>query len=308
MSYPFEIGKSYQNRSGEYVVQAIEGDRMKIRYVDGRVLVTSVEIQARIWENIQLERNLARDEERRRQAREARQQVRTRTRQIRARPRFSGFDEEDFESTARRIAWASREELGKVLTYHLNQHAGGGFGYWIVPRESGIHVAREAFFDRDNRDRVALFFVSAGEEGVTYGFGVGKGRGEAKPGSPWAQFLDALDDDKIRQVTRAAMETHDLSLDVYAMQEGFSQVGHVTVQEEGFLWQHETAEQELTRELDWDALAEYVATVAPEKRCTVYLRRKLTVREALEVGAGLAGRIASVFLDLVPLYDASSGA
>jgi hypothetical protein len=308
MSQPFEVGKTYLNRAGEYVVQAIEGDRMRIRYVDGRVLVTSVEIQARIWENIQLERGMARDEERRRQARDARLQMRKRTRQARTRPRFQGFQEEDFQSEARQIAWSSREELGKVLAYHLNQQPGGGFGYWIVPRESGIHVAREAFFERDNRDRIALFFVSAAESGLTYGFGVGKGRGEAKAESAWGRFLDALQNDKIRQAIRSAMETYDLSLDVYAMQEGFSQVGHVTVQEDGFLWQHETAEQETTRQMDWAALAEYVGTVAPGKRCAVYLRKKLAIREAVESGAGLSGKIAAVFLDLVPLYDASSGA
>ncbi|MFN2167592.1 MAG: hypothetical protein ACK2U9_15165, partial [Anaerolineae bacterium] len=87
-----------------------------------------------------------------------------------------------------------------------------------------------------------------------------------------------------------------------------SQVGHVTVHEDGFLWQHETAEQETTRQMDWDALAEYVGTVAPAKRCAVYLRKKLTIRETVEGGAGLSGKIAAVFLDLVPLYDACSGA
>ena len=37
MSHPFEVGKTYRNRNGEYVVQAVEGERMTIRYEDGRI-------------------------------------------------------------------------------------------------------------------------------------------------------------------------------------------------------------------------------------------------------------------------------
>jgi hypothetical protein len=72
MSHPFEVGKTYRNRAGEYVVQALDDDRMTIRYQDGRILVTSAQMQARIWENIQFERQMARAEERQRQALEAR--------------------------------------------------------------------------------------------------------------------------------------------------------------------------------------------------------------------------------------------
>jgi hypothetical protein len=100
MSHPFEVGKTYRNRAGEYVVEAIDGDRMKIRYVQGGTLVTDVNIQGRIWENIQFEKQLARSEERRRQAEQARASVRKRTsrpKQARTRPSFSGFERDDFE-------------------------------------------------------------------------------------------------------------------------------------------------------------------------------------------------------------------
>ena len=105
MSHPFEVGKPYRNRVGEYVVQEIAGDQMVIRYVDGRTLTTSVTIQARIWENIQFEKQLARAEERRQQAQEARQAARRRTARRKARPTFGGFEEADFETKTRGIAW-----------------------------------------------------------------------------------------------------------------------------------------------------------------------------------------------------------
>src|SRR5512139_3464342 len=116
MSHPFEVGKSYRNRAGEYTVQALDGDKMTIRYQDGRTLVTSAQMQGRIWENIQFERQMARAEERQRQALEARKSTRQRTgreRPARPKPTFGGFEASDFEPKKRGIAWTSRRELGR---------------------------------------------------------------------------------------------------------------------------------------------------------------------------------------------------
>lgn len=51
--HPFQIGKRYQNRDGEYHVVSISEPNMVIRYLDGRTVESSITLQARIWENIQ---------------------------------------------------------------------------------------------------------------------------------------------------------------------------------------------------------------------------------------------------------------
>ncbi len=312
MSHPFEVGKTYRNRVGEYVVQAIDGARMTIRYVDGGVLVTDVQIQARIWENIQSERRVARAEERQRQAREARTAARQRTaqaRRARTPPAFGGFQESDFEPKERGIAWSGRKELGKLLAYALGQRGQGAFGYWIVPLQSEVQIARTEHYNRDARERNAAFFVAAGEKGVSYGLRVGRPSGQVKAEWPWSAFVAALEGDApLREGLRSAMSKHRLSLDVYAMEARYGRVGRITVQESGFLWQHETAEQGMTREMDWAQLVEYLRTVTPGKRCNLYLRKHVSAATALKAGAGMAAEIAAVFEALVPLYDASVGA
>ena len=52
-SHPFEVGKQYRNRDGEYQVVSIDEPNMVIRYRDGYVIESSIVLQARIWENIQ---------------------------------------------------------------------------------------------------------------------------------------------------------------------------------------------------------------------------------------------------------------
>lgn len=311
MSHPFSVGKTYRNRVGEYVVQSIEGDQMTIRYTNGRTLITDIQIQARIWENVQFEEQLAREEERQRLAREARKKARRR--QARAQrtppaPTFAGFEEADFEAKKRGIAWSSRKELGAMLAHELSQRLKVEFDHWIVPRKSGVHVARKEAYDLKVRDRNAAFFVAVNEEGVRFGLHVGKPSGKVKEEWPWSAFLAALtDDQKLRRSLRAAMNEHELSMDVYAMERSYSRVGRIDLQARGFLWQHETEDEEMTRRMNWIQLAEYLQTVAPAKRCAVQIRKLFPASEALKAGDGISSQIADVFEALVPIYETCIG-
>lgn len=309
MSHPFEVGKTYRNRDGEYVVQAIEGDRLTIRYTDGRTLVTNVQIQTRIWENIHFERQMVLEEERKQQALEERRAARQRTaraRKERAKPTFDGFQESDFEPKKRGLAWSSRKELGRVLAYELNQHTKGSFDHWIVPRRSEVHVGRKERYNTETRETNAALFVAVDEEGVSCGFRVGKPAGKAKAAWPWSILVAAsAEAEPVREALRAAMVAHGLTLDIYAMEVSYGLVAQVTVEGEGFQWRQEDAEQEVTRSMSGEALADYLKTVAPKQRSDLYVRKQLTPKAAMKAGAGAAKQIAELFEALVPVYDAS---
>ena len=310
MSHPFEVGKPYRNRSGEYVVEAIDGNRMTIRYTDGRTLTTSVDIQARIWENIHFEKQMAMTEERRRQAMEARREARQRTARTRrqTRPDYDGFEESDFQAKPRGVAWSGRKELGRVLAYELDQRGYGSFGTWIVPRQSEVHLAREAHYDSDTRDTNAALYVAASEDGVSYGLHVGKPGGKAKADWPWSILLKQLaNEEQLRQTLHAALQGHSLILDVLTMEVSYGLAGQITAEGDEFLWRHEDAGQEVTRQMNGEALVEYLQTVAPTKRCDLYVRRRLSPQVALQAGPAVANQILAAFEALLPLYEASTG-
>jgi hypothetical protein len=311
MSHPFEVGKTYRNRAGEYVVQAIEGERMRIRYDDGRTLVTSVQVQARIWENIQFEKQMARTEERRRQAQEARREARQRTaraRRVRAKPSFDGLEESDFEEKKRGIAWSSRKELGRVLAYELTQRTGGSFAHWIVPRQSKIDIGLKEHYDKESSETNAAFSVTVDEEGVLYGFRVGRPSGKARADWPWSRLVASLADaEPVRKALHAALDKQGLNLDVYAMEVSYGPVGRITAEDDGFLWQHEDAGQEVTRHMSGEEVAEYLQSVAPSRRCDLYVGKRLSPQMALQAGAIIATVVTSVFESLMPLYEASVG-
>jgi hypothetical protein len=312
MSHQFEVGKQYRNRTGLYVVETIDGNSMKIRYVEnGATLETSVNVQARIWENIQFEKQMARSEERRRQAQEARQALRrsgTRTREAPVRPAFEGFQAGDFETKERGIAWAGRRDLGRLLAYEMNRRSGEPFEHFIVPYQSEVHVARGDRYDREARETNAAFFVSTSETAVSYGFHVGKPAGKVKPRWPWAMLLAALSaDEGLRNTLRSSMEQRGLSLVVFGTTTSYGQVGRVTVEEGGFVWRHEDPGQDVTREMTGKQLADYLETITPEKRADIYVGQQVPKAEAIAAGAKIVTQILTVYEALLSLHDASAG-
>lgn len=101
------------------------------------------------------------------------------------------------------------------------------------------------------------------------------------------------------------MKEYDLSLDVYAMELSYGQVGRISLQPRGFLWRHETEDQEITRKMDWGQLVDYLNTVAPGARAGLHLRQQIPPAAALEAGDSIAGSILDLLEALLPVYDAS---
>jgi hypothetical protein len=316
VSHSFVVGKTYRNRTGEYVVQAIEGDRMVIRYVNGGILETTVQIQIRIWENIQAEEQMAREEERQRLAQEARAASRQRapaSRGARYRrqvaPGFGGFQESDFEPKQRGIAWSGRQVLGKRLAWEMSQRTGDKFGNWNIPRQPEVHIAQEGKYSLDSYDWQPTFFVAVDQAGVTFGFRLGKREGASEPTEPWFALAKALGHEEgVRQGLRSAMETFAMSLDLHAMEISYGPIGRVQVQERAFLWQRETAGQISTRRMEWEDLASYLQEVAPGKRGEILVRRQLPPAVVLEAGSSIVDDMVSAFEMLMPLYATAADA
>lgn len=51
MDHPFKVGSRYRNRTGDYVVTAINGESMTARYDDGHEQTLNVAKQTHIWQS-----------------------------------------------------------------------------------------------------------------------------------------------------------------------------------------------------------------------------------------------------------------
>lgn len=76
----FEVNQTYANRKGKYTVLEVNPPKMRVRYEDGTEAELNVNIQTRIWENIQSEeeaRAAARTARRRRRGPDAGYYIKT---------------------------------------------------------------------------------------------------------------------------------------------------------------------------------------------------------------------------------------
>jgi len=76
----FEVNQTYANRKGKYTVLEVNPPKMRVRYEDGTEAELNVDIQTRIWENIQGEeeaRAAARTARRRRRGPDAGYYIKT---------------------------------------------------------------------------------------------------------------------------------------------------------------------------------------------------------------------------------------
>jgi len=52
IEHPFSVGGRYHNNNGEYEVLSLDGERMRIRYINGSEQSVNIDVQARIWQRI----------------------------------------------------------------------------------------------------------------------------------------------------------------------------------------------------------------------------------------------------------------
>jgi hypothetical protein len=151
--------------------------------------------------------------------------------------------------------------------------------------------------------------VSAHEAGLDYGLCVGKPAGRVKVAWHWSGLLKALaESEPVRQALHSAMETHNLALDLYAMQVSYGQVARITAEGKQFMARQEDEGQEITRSLDGEDLAGYLKDLLPStKPCDLYLYGRLSPREAQDAGAEIKNGLLKVLESLMPLYYASIG-
>lgn len=305
MDHPFEEGKVYRNRKGEYVVVELAEPAMVIRYTDGSTLPTRVEVQARIWRNIQLEAAAAREDERRAASRQARGQ---RGRGGRAAPRgrrFKGLQETDFQAGVAGTCWRARTGLGGLLAEELTVATGREFQSYSVPRRPWVHIAQPDHYAGETKWREAKFVFGLDAGQATFGLYIERNNGPMDATWHWPDMMRALRrDERLLQALQAAMVRFGLRWQVHGDPE-LGVAATVTAAGDTLHWAPES--DGAPREIGWPEFVARLDALDPDVWWNLMLVQRLPRAEVLGAGLGIAGKAASVYSALLPLYDASTG-
>jgi hypothetical protein len=297
MEHPFIVGGKYRNRIGEYEVIELQEPKMVIRYFDGRTLVTKVDVQARIWENIQAEGSTP-------PPAKTSPPPPPRPRSDRGGRDFHGLEAHDFQRGVTGTSWRARPKLGGQLARVMSDATRYSFESYAIYRRAELHIARPECYVEKIRRQEAKFAFDLDPERARFGFYVEKNNGPLDDTWDWTRFLDALENDAMFQQTiPTAMDRLELQWEVYVYGEDGWTV-RVTLVEGGLQWALEDGEK--TEDITWFGFIERLKGLEADKWCDLYLCAHMDKERAIAEGVSLANPVTEVYRALLPLYEVST--
>jgi len=303
MQMGFEVGEHYRNRRGSYEVKSIDGRQMVIRYEDGTLCSTNVVLQGRIWQNVQLEEKIRRQEKEKPPRRPGA------GRRIGADASFDGFQDSDFQRGVAGTTWRNRQSLGGVLARRLTQHTSRNFLSWAVPRWPWVHIARPEHYRRKVAGAHAdiRFEVRLDESQARFGLHIERGSATHMEGPvkwDWVLFLPVLSQNEaVQQAFRKAMTEGGIVLDVGRESDSGMLESQVLLHEGELVW----AESDERIPVTWPDVAARLEAIDPDTWVGIAMGKQRPQDEVIERGAAIVDDITAVFLGLLPVYTAVTG-
>ncbi len=297
MKHPFKVGERYRNRNGEYEVIELKEPQMMIRYSDGRTLKTTIELQARIWQNIQAETKT----EKQVQMRAPRPKRRGRQRGI----EFQRLQDHDFQKGVGGTSWRARKSLGGLLAQQMSDTTQYFFQSYPIYRRAEVHIARPEYYHKDTRWQEAKFVFYLDTQDATYGFYIEKNNGPMDDTWHWLNFLVALENNRaLQKKIQAAMYQQKLHWEIYVWDDG-GLVAQTRADQNELKWEWESEEQKIDS-ISWSQFIERLSAIETNKWCDVYLCARTGKEQALTTGIHLAEQVTKAYRALLPLYEAST--
>ena len=278
MKQAFEIGEQYRNRRGEYKVVGLDGSRMVIQYADGGLLRTTVEMQARIWRNIQAEERV--------------EALRSRKRSSK-RSRFQGLRERDFQTGVVGTSWRARTGLGGSLAKRMSKMTPYNFQSYAIRRQARVHIAQPMYYDRGAKWKSAKFILDLNAECARYGFYIEKSDGPMDGTWDWLAFLAALEKDAtLQHKVEAAMRRLNLCWRV-SVKEGDRQI-------EQWAW------PATVENVSWPDFVKRLCAIESARWTNVSLCTHMRKEEAVAAGVRFIDPVTEAYRALLALYEAST--
>ncbi|MCB0045310.1 MAG: hypothetical protein KDD92_07770 [Caldilineaceae bacterium] len=304
MKHPFEVGESYRNRDGEYEVIDITDDMMTLEYPSGRTIESSIALQQRIWQNLQIEKEIKKEKK------SVAKKQRAPSLPSR-KAAFSGFEAADF-GQVKGSHWRSRTALGGVLGNHLRDQTHTPFHSWAVPRRIEMHVARPDQYDYRSSQPCVKLFVYAYDE-LAFGFYIEAPeaetpREEVEKYRHWKRFQDKITGDEAMQnMVLQAMEEHDLQLTDYYQSDaegtnfGGALGGAFQFRESDLRWRSRSSRQ--WESVEPAAMFARIGALPGDEWVNLHLFAAVPQPEAIEQEAGIINPILDTLTALIPVYQ-----
>jgi len=177
----FEVGGKYENMKGVFEVIAIHRDSMDIRWESGEEISTPIDLQLRIIERMQHEKEME-------EAKALQKAKKAKAASSKAGKGFTGLDESDFGNTVSKTTWRGRGQLGGAVAQRFKNRQ-FKFNSWAVLRKPEVNWLDVKRQKQENLPHQAKFFARMEDERLCFGLHIPGSNPEAGEKSDWNLLL-----------------------------------------------------------------------------------------------------------------------
>ncbi len=282
--FEFNVDKQYENEKGVFSVISIHGDEMVIRWENGEEIRTEIDLQLRIAERRQKEK----------QERETAANPSPTSGSTGEKTVFSGFAPTDFKKSASGTTWRSRSQLGASVAQKIDTTR-FQFNSWAFGNKPEMHVQDIKHRGHSATDYQARFFVRVDYKALHYGFQVVRPDNKEGASTDWNAFSGWLTQQENGQMLRTIAVKDNLTVCNLTRPSS----GTLLASDDG--WRTD----ESGRKPSEEALTAYINDTPETRPFDLQLAATIDKSDAVARGLDIVEDIAQLFTRLLPLYQAA---
>jgi hypothetical protein len=288
----FEVGGKYENMKGVFEVIAIRRDSMDIRWENGEEISTPIDLQQRIIERMQHEKEME-------EAKALQKAKKAKAASSKAGKQFTGLEASDFSNTVSKTSWRGRGQLGGAVAQRFKTKQ-FKFNSWAVLRKAEVTWLDVKRQKQSNLPLQLKFFARVEEDRLCFGLSIPTPDRSDSDSSDWQTFLAWLDRPENDSWLKKQCNSHDLYLCDLGKQ-GFG--GRLEVKKDQ--WIHVSSDK---KEAAVDSVNAFLSTAGKSGALDLRIERQIDKTAAIQKKQTIASDMAALFETLMPLYAAVASA
>ena len=278
----FNVDEQYENEKGVFTVLSIHKDEMVIRWESGEEIRTDIALQTRIAERRQWEKL----------NREAQALAAKASRKSGSKKKadFTGFAPTDFKKSASRTTWRSRSQLGEAITHKIDT-VRLNLNSWAFGHKPEMHIQDAKHRSNAEPDYQARFFVRVDQKALYYGFRVARPAGAEDTSGDWDAFCEWLTEPENEQTVHKLASENKLTVSNAAK----PVASPLVAADDG--WRVDENGKE--------TLIAHINETSESIRYDLEISATMNKAEAVGYGIDISSKIAPLFSQLLPLYQAA---
>jgi len=282
----FEIGEKYENMKGAFEVLAIRRDSMDIRWEDGEEISTSIDLQRRIIERMQFEKEQE-------QTQAAQKVKKAKASTAKGGKHFAGLEDADFSNTVSKTTWRGRGQLGGAVAQRLKNKQ-FKFNSWAVlrkPEVAWIDIVRQKQADLKLQ---AKFYARVEDENFFFGVHVPAPDLSVTEKSDWRALMEWLEKPENDSWLNKQCLSHDLYLCDLSKQ-GFS--GKLEAKREK--WVNSLPDK---KDAPVKSLSAFLSAAGKSGAIDLRIEKQMAKDAVIDKKQAIASEMATLFETLMPVY------